>query len=111
MQIDCMRSNFSFSLNIIPGLGTGYIYQRRWRAYWITLTITFFWILLSLLIQTGIDPSDPASTQTDLTGFLGILVISSITACEAALRTKKEKQLLDKEIQKLGIAEWISENP
>ena len=23
-------------LNVIPGLGAGYLYQRRWRAYWIT---------------------------------------------------------------------------
>ena len=23
-------------LNLVPGLGSGYLYQRRWRAYWIT---------------------------------------------------------------------------
>ena len=23
-------------LNVIPGLGAGYLYQRRWKPYWIT---------------------------------------------------------------------------
>ncbi len=24
-------------LNVVPGLGAGYLYQRRWKAYWINL--------------------------------------------------------------------------
>ena len=24
------------TLNVVPGLGAGYLYQRRWKAYWIT---------------------------------------------------------------------------
>ena len=24
------------TLNVLPGLGAGYLYQRRWKAYWIT---------------------------------------------------------------------------
>ena len=23
-------------MNVVPGLGAGYLYQRRWKAYWIT---------------------------------------------------------------------------
>ena len=23
-------------LNVLPGLGAGYLYQRRWKAYWVT---------------------------------------------------------------------------
>ena len=26
-------------LNVIPGLGAGYLYQRRWKAYWITVAV------------------------------------------------------------------------
>ena len=24
------------TLNVVPGLGAGYLYQRRWKTYWIT---------------------------------------------------------------------------
>ena len=24
------------TLNVLPGLGAGYLYQRRWKAYWMT---------------------------------------------------------------------------
>ena len=24
------------TLNVLPGLGAGYLYQRRWKAYWVT---------------------------------------------------------------------------
>ena len=24
------------TLNVLPDLGAGYLYQRRWKAYWIT---------------------------------------------------------------------------
>ena len=30
-------------LNVLPGLGTGYLYQRRWRAYWITSALASAW--------------------------------------------------------------------
>ena len=26
----------AMTLNVLPGLGAGYLYQRRWKAYWIT---------------------------------------------------------------------------
>ena len=26
-------------LNLVPGLGAGYLYQRRWRPYWITTVV------------------------------------------------------------------------
>ena len=37
-------------LNLVPGLGTGYIYQRRWRAYWITSAISTSWFVLGLVL-------------------------------------------------------------
>ena len=30
-------------LNVIPGLGAGYLYQRRWKAYWITSVLATAW--------------------------------------------------------------------
>ena len=79
-------------LNFIPGLGTGYLYQRRWKAYWITTIASAAWVYIDLSRQLSIDSSDPASLQTDNTGLIGILVISSLTAYEAAMTVKKERE-------------------
>jgi len=37
-------------LNLVPGLGTGYIYQRRWKAYWICSLITTSWFVLGAVL-------------------------------------------------------------
>ncbi len=79
-------------LNFIPGLGTGYLYQRRWKAYWITTLISSLWIYLDFARELSIDPSDPASSQDGNSGLIGLLAISSISACEAALKVKKERE-------------------
>ena len=80
-------------LNFLPGLGTGYLYQRRWKPYWITTITSAAWVYLDLSRQYSIDTSDPASLQTDNTGLIGILVISSVSAYEAAIKVKKEREL------------------
>ena len=79
-------------LNFLPGLGTGYLYQRRWKPYWITTITSAAWVYLDLNRQYSIDTSDPASLQTDNTGLIGILVISSVSAYEAAIKVKKERE-------------------
>ena len=33
-------------LNVVPGLGAGYLYQRRWKAYWITSALATTWLVL-----------------------------------------------------------------
>ena len=78
-------------LNFIPGLGTGYLYQRRWKAYWITTLISAIWIYLDLIRQFSIDTSDPAASQADNTALIGVLVISSISAYEAAFTARRER--------------------
>ena len=70
-------------LNLIPGLGTGYIYQRRWKGYWITNGVAFVWLLFWSYQLNGIDPSDPIQNPNDSIFFLGILVISIVSAIEA----------------------------
>ena len=34
------------TLNVLPGLGAGYLYQRRWKAYWITSALATAWFAL-----------------------------------------------------------------
>ena len=33
------------TLNVVPGLGAGYLYQRRWKAYWITSALATTWFI------------------------------------------------------------------
>ena len=79
-------------LNFLPGLGTGYLYQRRWKPYWITTMTSAAWVYIDLSRQYAIDNSDPGSIQTDNTGLIGILVISSVSAYEAAIKVKNERE-------------------
>ncbi len=83
-------------LNFLPGLGTGYIYQRRWKAYWITTTISICWVYFDFIRQLSLDPSDPANSGSDLIGLFGLLVISTVSAYEAFLTVKKEREVSTK---------------
>ena len=77
-------------LNVLPGLGTGYLYQRRWRAYWITATANGAWILSGALFSQGDGASmDP---KTQFIGLLGLTTLGLITAFEARLAVKKVRQ-------------------
>ncbi len=60
-------------LNILPGLGAGYIYQRRWKAYWLTSVVSSFWVLIGLIRQLKVESADLASIQSDQVGFYGLL--------------------------------------
>ncbi len=84
-------------LNIFPGLGAGYIYQRRWKAYWITCAVSVFWLIIGVMLQNGIDPSDPAPSQTDQIGFYGLLAIASITAAEAGISVTRAREASNNE--------------
>ena len=72
-------------LNFFPGLGVGYIYQRRWIPYFITLGATFVWFILGIIIQGNNEPS----SKEQLIGVSGLLVISIITLIESNLAQKK----------------------
>ncbi len=78
-------------LNFMPGLGVGYIYQRRWKAYWITTFASAFWVAFDLYGELGIDPSDPAPMNANSSGLFGLLLIASITALEAWITCKKAR--------------------
>ena len=38
------------TLNVLPGLGAGYLYQRRWKAYWITSALAITWFVLGAVL-------------------------------------------------------------
>ena len=77
-------------LNVLPGLGTGYLYQRRWRAYWITAFSNGAWLASGALVSQGktteIDPT------TQLIGLIGLSILGLITAIEAGWTVKKVRQ-------------------
>ena len=76
-------------LNLVPGLGTGYIYQRRWRAYWITSAIATSWFVLGAAL--GEEAGSPAEQQNQLIGLGGLLLLAGVTMAEAFLKARKAR--------------------
>ena len=78
-------------LNFFPGLGTGYIYQRRWLPYFLSAGAVLVWFALGIFLQGDKDP-----TQSDqLIGLAGLLFISVVTVIEANLAYKKSLKLVE----------------
>ena len=83
-------------LNFFPGLGTGYIYQRRWLPYFLTAGAVIVWFVLGIFLQGDKEP-----TQSDqLIGLAGLFFISVVTVIEANLAYKKSVKLVKKEDNK-----------
>ncbi|WP_341878930.1 hypothetical protein [Synechococcus sp. UW140] len=74
-------------LNVIPGLGAGYLYQRRWRAYWITSALATSWFVAGTVLAQNADAT--AESQNQLVGLIGLIVLAVVTATEAGLAVKK----------------------
>jgi hypothetical protein len=68
-------------LNVLPGLGTGYLYQRRWKAYWLTSALATAWFVLGAVLGRGAEAA--AEAQNQLVGLAGLLVLAAVTAVEA----------------------------
>jgi len=79
-------------LNFFPGLGVGYIYQRRWSAYWITTFTSILWLIFNLYNEISVDPSDPLVASNNPISFLGLFVIAIITASEAWIAVIQAKK-------------------
>ena len=77
-------------LNVVPGLGTGYLYQRRWRAYWITSLLASGWFVAGALLARNADAA--AEAQNQWVGLIGLLVLAAVTATEAGLAVKRVRQ-------------------
>tara|TARA_A100000164_G_scaffold181666_1_gene161363 strand:- start:732 stop:1076 length:345 start_codon:yes stop_codon:yes gene_type:complete len=77
-------------LNFLPGVGTGYLYQRRWLPYFITVGAVTTWFFIGIILQGNKEPS-----QTEqLIGIAGLLLISIITVVEANLAFKKSVKMV-----------------
>ena len=88
-------------LNFFPGVGTGYLYQRRWLPYFITTGVVTAWFVIGIILQGDKEPS-----QTEqLIGISGLFLISTITVVEANLAFKKAVKItsMKKEEEKTPI--------
>ena len=74
-------------LNVVPGLGAGYLYQRRWKAYWITSALASAWFVAGAVLTRN--AAATAEAQNQLVGLIGLLVLSGVTASEAGLAVRR----------------------
>ena len=77
-------------LNVVPGLGAGYLYQRRWKAYWITSALATTWFVAGAALAQNADAA--AEAQNQLVGLIGLLILATVTAAEAGLAVKAVRQ-------------------
>ena len=77
------------TLNLVPGLGAGYLYQRRWKAYWITAVLATGWFVLGALL--GQEAEGAEEVQNQLVGLGGLVGLAAGTAVEAGLAAKKSR--------------------
>ena len=77
-------------LNVVPGLGAGYLYQRPWKAYWMTSALATTWFGFGAVLGHGSE--DAAVIQNQLTGLLGLVALAAGTAVEAELAAKKSRE-------------------
>ena len=77
------------TLNVLPGLGAGYLYQRRWRTYWITSALATTWFVIGVVL--GQDAEAAVELKNQLIGLGGLAALSAGTAVEAGLAVKKAR--------------------
>ena len=51
------------TLNVLPGLGAGYLYQRRWKAYWVTSALATTWFVLGAVLGQDAGASEELQNQ------------------------------------------------
>ena len=83
------------TLNFFPGLGAGYLYQRRWIAYFVTAGIATAWFVLGTVLNGD---KDPTNTE-QLIGIGGLLLISIITMIEAKIAHNKAIIAIEEKLQ------------
>ena len=77
------------TLNVLPGFGSGYLYQRRWKAYWITSALATNWFVLGAVLRQ--DAGAAEELQNQLVGLGGLVALAAGTAVEAGLAVKKAR--------------------
>ena len=77
------------TLNVLPGFGSGHLYQRRWKAYWITSALATTWFVLGAVLRQ--DAGAAEELQNQLVGLGGLVALAAGTAVEAGLAAKKAR--------------------
>ena len=77
------------TLNVLPGFGSGYLYQRRWKACWITSALATTWFVLGAVL--GQDAGAAEELQNQIIGLAGLVALAAVTAVEAGLTVKKSR--------------------
>jgi len=83
-------------LNVLPGLGAGYLYQRRWIAWWITTALGGGWFALGPALASDPDNglvgsgavADPVRAWV---GLGGLALLSLVSASEAFLAARRAR--------------------
>ena len=83
-------------LNFLPGLGSGYLYQRRWKPYFLTIAASTAWFSLGFFLQRNSEPSQ----REQIIGISGLFFISIVTVIEANLAFKKSSNKIKEENEK-----------
>lgn len=76
-------------LNVLPGVGAGYLYQRRWRAWWITTILGA--LGFALTAQGQADAAEGAAALRQSLGLLLLLLLAAVTAAEAFLAARRSR--------------------
>ena len=84
-------------LNFIPGLGSGYLYQRRWRPYFLTISASTAWFALGFFLQGDSEPSQ----REQIIGISVLFFISIVTVIEANFAFKKASNKTKAEKEKI----------
>ena len=72
-------------LNFFPGLGSGYLYQRRFIAYFLTTASVTTWFIIGINFQD----SQETTQIEQIIGVSGLFLISIFTVVEANIAYKK----------------------
>ena len=83
-------------LNFLPGLGSGYLYQRRWKPYFLTIAANTSWFALGFFLQGDSEPSK----VEQIIGISGLFFISTVTVIEANLAFKQAIKKINTEKEK-----------
>ena len=89
------RGWIATTLNFLPGLGAGYLYQRRWVPYFITVGAATGWFILGAILNSDKDPTK----VEQLIGIGGLFLISITTMVEAKIAHKKATLAVKEQLQ------------
>ena len=83
------------TLNFLPGLGAGYLYQRRWIPYFVTVGAATAWFVLGVILNGDTEPTK----AEQIIGIGGLFLISITTMIEAKIAHKKATLAVEEQLQ------------